>query len=384
MTLFTLIRKNLGRKISRTVLLMFSVAIAFLVFGVLTSFNDGFNAQEEGTPRLVSVSKIGVNEPLPVSAVNRIRQIDGVADVAFVTRLRGYYREPQTFVGVNAVPVAEYASVFRDDFVIAPDTIQAIETKRNGAVVGAALAKRMGWVVGDRVTITSRSFRRLDGGHSWDFEILGLFQGTRLTVDTGFMIVRYDYFNEARQNTRDTVDGFVLTTEAGAARDTVRRAIDTAFANSPAETRTGTESELNRAFSAQFANVSLIVDLVLTIAFGTILMIVANTMAFAVRERTTEIGILKALGFSSRKIAFTITAETLCICVVGGVLGLVLAAVAIAVFQEPLSALAPSIALSLATIVKGVGSMLAIAAMTTIIPLTQALRLNVSKALKRS
>jgi putative ABC transport system permease protein len=383
MSFLTLITKNLTRKLARTLLLILSVAIAFSVFGVLTSVNEGFSLRGEARQRLVTVSKIGVNDPLPVTHAQAIMATAGVARTAYAARLRGYYLEPHTVIGVNAVPLPDYATVYADDFLFPTALQDKIAAQRNGALIGRMLAQRMNWQVGQRVTITSNSIRQRNGSLDWTFDILGIFDGQRSTVDTGFMIIRYDYLNEARLSGQDTVDGFVFLLEPGTSVDLVRQAIDQTFLNSAAQTRTGTESELNRAFAAQFANISLIVTVVLAVAFLTILLIVANTMAFAVRERRTEIGILKAIGFPASTIIALIAAEMVFICVGGGLIGLGGATLFIAFFGEELQTLAPSVSLSWATVAQAIVLMLAVTAITTAAPLGHALRLKVIQAIRR-
>ena len=162
------------------------------------------------------------------------------------------------------------------------------------------MARKWGWKVGDRVPIASNIFSQRSGGHTWDFTIAGIVKAKVEHVDTNFMLFQYAYFDETRSFGKDTIGWLILQTNAPENNDRVVKAIDSMFANSTAETSTDTEKAFGTAFVAQFGNIALIVFLVVGAAFVTILMIVGNTMALSIRERTREIGVLKTLGFSGR------------------------------------------------------------------------------------
>ena len=143
------------------------------------------------------------------------------------------------------------------------------------------------------------------------------------------MLIQYDYFNEARSYQKDLIGWIALRTASPEINDKVAKTIDATFANSPDETTTDTEKAFTRAFAAQFGNIALIVGLVVGAAFVTILMIVGNTMAMTIRERTREIGVLKTLGFSGARILRMVLGESILLALIGGVPGLALAALAI-------------------------------------------------------
>ena len=125
------------------------------------------------------------------------------------------------------------------------------------------------------------------------------------------MVFQYPYFDETRSFGKDMI-GWMISRPTRPKNDRVAKAIDAMFANSTAETSTDTEKAFNKAFAAQFGNIALIVLLVVGAAFATILMIVGNTMALSIRERTREIGVLKTLGFSGRRILRWCSANRCC------------------------------------------------------------------------
>lgn len=325
MTYATLVQGNLSRKLIRTLLLILSIAIAFLIYCLLASFAVGFKGTDDTSNRLVVTSRISSSEPLPINLLDKIAKIPGVAAVSYTTRLRAFYRDPQNIVGASAVDPNLSAVTFGHDVELSPALLNLLSEKRNGVLVGRALADNQGWQVGQRITLASMAYRRQGGDNNWEFEIAGIFDGRRPTVDTHFLILRYDYLNEARIRGRDTVDGFSVLPQTPEQGDAIARAIDEAFANSGAETRTRTEVEFLQAFTGQLADVGTIIRLVVGAAFITLLMIVANTMLFAIRERRAEIGILKTLGLSGARLLTLILAETLALSLVGGMIGMGLA-----------------------------------------------------------
>jgi len=152
-----LIGKNLFRKKLRAALMLVSILIAFLIFGVLAGFERAFNAGEDvaAADRLVVVNKINFTQPLPIAYFNRVRGIEGVRQVTHFNWFGGYYQEPKNFLIVMAVEPETYMQVYNDQIDIPADARQAFLRERPGALVGETMLKKWGWKVGDRVPIMS-------------------------------------------------------------------------------------------------------------------------------------------------------------------------------------------------------------------------------------
>ena len=175
----------------------------------------------------------------------------------------------------------------------------------------------------------------------------------------------------------------MLQTANSADNDPIAKTIDAMFVNSTAETATDTEKAFNKAFAAQFGNIALIVILVVGAAFVTILVIVGNTMALTIRERTREIGVLKTLGFTGGRILRLVLGESVLLALVGGLPGLALAALATVWLRPSVSNLLPGFALTTDIAAEAVALMLALGLITGIIPALSAMRLKIATALGR-
>ena len=382
---FDLVRKNLFRRKLRAALMIVSILIAFMIFGVLAGFYRAFTAGEDraAADRLITVNKINFTQPMPIAYFNRVHSVDGVRQVTFANWFGGYYQDPKNFLMTLAVEPATYFDVYRSELDIPPEQLQTFIRDRSSAVIGESLARKWGWKVGDRVPVSSNIFTQRSGGHTWDFTIAGVVKGKTEQVDTNFFLLQYAYFDETRSFGKDTIGWLILQTNSPENNDRVAKTIDAMFANSTAETSTDTEKAFGKAFAAQFGNIALIVFLVVGAAFVTILMIVGNTMALSIRERTREIGVLKTLGFSGARILRMVLGESVLLALLGGLPGLAIAALITLALRNSLANIAPAFAVSPDIALEGLALMVALGLITGMIPALNAMRLKIATALGR-
>ncbi|MBY5319256.1 ABC transporter permease [Rhizobium leguminosarum] len=377
MTFFDLMRRNAWRKRLRSVLLMFSVGIAFLIYGLTASFVSGSQGAAGASDNLLGVfNKSGRGLPLPFAYLNRIAADGDVAAVAYTARMRGFVEVAKNVVVVSAVDPSAIAAANGKELGLTPELIAALEEGGDRVLVGRALAEAQGWSVGQRIGVTSQVMKE-DDSRDWTFVIAGIFEGADASTDTYFMLARYDTINAARARDKDTVDAFVVRPREGVSSGLLAARIDALFANSAAQTRTQSEKQFLEAFLRQFADVGLIVSLVVGAAFVTILMIAVNTMLFAVRERRFEIGVMKVLGFSGGRIIALILGETLFIFAVGGVGGLFLAKLATL-------SIGPAFGLvfSAEVLLKSVAIIAGLGLLTGLLPAFSAMRLPIVNAFR--
>lgn len=377
MTSFGLLRRNTWRKPWRTLLMMLSVAVAFLIYGL----GQGFLAGAQGSggaddARLVVQSRAGRAQPLPVADVARIAAMPGVAAVAASARIRGFVETEKNVAVASAVDPAAMAGIMGAELGLTPTLLAGLDGARDRVLVGRALMAAQGWRIGQRIALTPFQVARADGA-PWSFEIAGVFEGARPDTDTYFMIARYDYVNAARARDHDSVDGLVVLPRSGISPGALAARIDAAFASSPVPTRTQSEKAFLAAMIRQIADFGLIVTLVTAAAFVTILTIVANTMAFAVRERTFEIGILKVLGFSAGRVVGLVLGETLFVFLAGGLSGLALAEAAALLAGADLGLALPPLVL-----LRALGVLVGLALLAGLIPAGLTLRMLPAHALR--
>ncbi len=378
MTFFQLARRSVWRKPMRTVLLMVCVATTFLIYGLTASFLNGAQGAASSSSDILGVmNAAGMAQGLPLAYEKRIAADADVAAVTYTSRLRAYAETERNTVTISAADPVALAAVNGAELGLTPDLLVAVGQARDRVLVGRALAQAQGWTVGQRIAVTTFNRFRADAERTWRFEIAGIFDGKTANTDTYFIIAQYDYVNAARGQGKDTADVFVVRPVAGAASEALAARLDALFANSAAPTRTQSEKQFLEAFLRQYADVGLIVNLVVGASFVTLLMIVINTMVFAVRERFFEIGVLKTLGFSRGRIVSLILTETLFVFVVGGLGGLALTQLVTVFASAALGlVLSPWIAL------KMVGLILGLALLTGLLPAINTMRIPVTAAFR--
>lgn len=381
-----LILSGLGRKPLRTGLLIFAIFIAFLIYGVLAAFQASLEnaAGPSSSNRLVVANRINFTQPLPLAYVNRIQNIEGVSDVSYSNWFGGYYQEPRNFLLTFAVEPESYTRIY-SEYVMPPEQRQAFIANRDSVMVGRAVAEQYGWQLGQQIPLSSNVWRRKDGTSTWPVVIRAIYDGKDANTAAGSVFLHFEYLDEARAFGQDTVGIVQIVTPGADQNDAVAQRVDAQFANSRAETETLSEQAFNAAFIDQQGNIGLIILGVTGAAFVTILLIVGNAMAGAIRERTGEIAVMKTLGFTSGRLAGIVVGETLLLAALGGLAGLALAGVLVGALSGiPALAqffggmrLTPQIALS------AIGFMTALGLITGAVPAFNAIRVNVITAFRR-
>lgn len=373
-----LILANLGRKKIRTALTVGSFAVALFLFGILAVVRGAFQQGVDvaGVDRLVVVNRVSIIQPLPLAYRDRLARIAGVTHVTFANWFGGVYQDERNFFPQFAIDRETYRQMF-PEFVIPDDQWQAFLGDREGAIVGESLAQRFKWKIGDRIPIKGAIFPG-----TWEFDIRGIYRGARVQDDTTQFWFRWDYLDERRQFGKGLVGWY--TVRIGNPDDAVRlvRTIDEQFANSPYETRTDTEKAFAASWVKQMGNVQLLIMSIGSVVFFTLLLVTGNTMAIAIRERTRELAVLKAVGFSDGVVLALVITEAIVIAVIGGVLGLG-AAKLFTLRGDPTGGLLPFFYLPPPTIGLGLGLALAVGVMAGLLPALSAGRLRVVDALRR-
>lgn len=383
MKFLPLIWAGLKRKKLRTTLTLLSILVAFMLFAFLGALKEAFNGgvTMAGLDRLITRHKVSLIQTLPESYTARMSALDGVAAVCHQTWFGGIYQDPKNFFATMPVIPEVFLEMF-PEFVLKPEEKQAWLSTRTGAIVGRATADRFKWKLGDRVPLQSPIWGTPAGQTQWDFEIVGIFDGAKKATDTSGFYFRYDYFEEARQENKGQVGWFTVRIANPDKAAEIAAAIDAGFANSPYETKTEPEGAFAAGFAQQVGDIGAIVMAVVAAVFFTILLVAGNTMAQSVRERTEELGVLKALGFTNRLVLVMVLLESCCIAVLGGFGGLGLAWLVIA-SGNPVPGLLPVFVLPDKTLIDGALCAVALGLVAGALPAVQAMRLQIAVALRR-
>ena len=384
MRFLSLIWSNLKRKKLRTALTLLSVFVAFLLFGLLCTVKEAFTAgvNMADADRLIVRHKVSLIMTLPEAYRARMERIPGVASAVHLTWFNGIYQdEPKNFFGSFPVSDVDAFLQMYPEFVMPGEQKEAWLKTRNGAIVGRALVDRFQWKIGDRIPLVSPIWPR-EGDGAWEFEIVGIYEAAKKVTDTSGFYFRYDYFDEGRAYGEGEVGWYAVRVEDSERAEEVARAIDNEFANSPHETKAEPEGAFMQGFAQQIGDIGAILIAILSAVFFTILLVAGNTMAQSVRERTEELGVLKAMGFTNELVLALVLAESCLIAAVGGLAGLGMAWL-VTSGGSPVPAMLPVFYLPPRSILIGVACVLGLGFAAGLLPALQAMRLQAAAALRR-
>lgn len=385
MKYFGLIWKNVWRKKIRTSLTILSVFVAFLLFALLSALGYAFKSGEDvaDAERLIVIDKISLINPLPIAYKARIASTPGVQSVTFASWFGGYYQDPRNQFGQFPTDPHEYFSLY-PELNMPDEQFDAWAKNRTGAVIGREIAEQFDIKVGDRIPLQATIWTKADGGRTWEFDVEGIFSTDDPRGSTAYMLFQHDYFEEARAFAKGTVGWYILRVESGADPVQVANAIDLQFANSPNETETSTEAAFAQSFAKQFGNIALIVTLIMGAVFFTLLLVSGNTMSQSVRERISELAVLKTVGFTDRSVLGIVLTESILIMLIGGLLGLAFGWFLVQGAASAMGAFLPGIFLSPKAIAVAVSIMFGAGILAGVFPAFKAMRLSIIDALARA
>jgi putative ABC transport system permease protein len=327
--------------------------------------------------RLVTRSSISLAVWLPGSYEPRIRGVEGVKRVARSNWFGGIYQEPKNFFPQFAVS-DNYLELY-PEFVLSEAERAAWLRDRKGALVGRQLADKYGFKVGDVLPIKGTIFPG-----TWEFVVRGIFDGADSSKVTNHMLFHFDYLNETmrKQKRRTDFAGvYVVGIEDIDNAAAIAANIDAEFRNSLAETLTESEQAFQLGFVAMSDQIIAAIRIVSYVVILIILAVMANTMAMSARERTSEYATLKAIGFGPQFLALLILGESVLICALGGVLGMVLTLPAAAFFKK-VATIFPIFSVSSETLLAQAACALAVALAAAIVPAARAARVRIVDGLR--
>jgi putative ABC transport system permease protein len=310
-----LIFKNILRNKRRTLLTISSLVVSlFLIISLATILTEFDRGAEEASPlRLWSRHAVSLGFVIPVAHMQRMKTVPGVKEVTPFNWFGGIYIDEKNFFANFAVDPTKLKTMM-PELKMPDDQWQAFINDRQGAIVGQKLAKLHGFTPGQHITLKSPIYNQ-----SVEFIIRGVSTGT----DDKTLYFHYDYINELMPEwAKDKVSTFNILANSAEDVPRVAQAIDSIFANTDAPTKTESEREFALSFQTMMGGVKQFLYGIMAAITFSLLLVMGNTMAMTVRERTKEVGTLKAIGFQRRTITILFVGEALLVAFIGAVIGI--------------------------------------------------------------
>lgn len=384
MSKISLMWSNLFRRKLRTMLTLFSVLVAFLLFTLLRTASDAFSGggfSQPGIDRLVVAPKYSIIDPLPVALLQQIESVDGVDNAAHADWFGGVYQDLRNFFPQFPVQPRDWFDL-HPELSIDAAQLDAFARTRTGAVAPAELAGKYGWQVGDKIPFQGGIYAKRDRSRLWEFDLVGTYRGPENEPQPSEFLFQYEFFSEANEFGPGTVGWYVVRITDSDRASEIARAIDRLFENSLNPTRTSTEAEYNRQFVEQMGDIELMMTGILAAVFFTILLLTGNTMAQGLRERIPELAVLKTLGFSDAAVAWLMLGEAVLLCLFGAVLGIMAAMAISAIIGPQLANMLGEFEVTLSIVAAGVGLSLLLGCAVGAVPALAARRLTIVDALR--
>ena len=382
MKYINLVLKSARRSRRRTALTMMSVAIAVFLFAALRAVLDGFDAvaAASSSTRVVTIRSTSMIFSMPSSHVEAIKATPGVEEVSYANWFGGIYKDPKNFFGQFGVEPESYLRMY-PEAILSPEERTAFLDDRTGCIVGDGLAKKYGWHLGDRIVLQPGI--PIYGTQDYTFTIRGIYRAGSSAIDNQSMMFHWKYLDE-RSLEKGQV-GWIVTRVADPDRAAqIAGDIDRQFANSPYETKTDTEKAFSASFAKMLGNLNLLIGSVALAVVITTLFVAGNTMAMSVRERTTEIAVMRTLGFPAATIFALVVGEGLFVAIIGGGLGALFARLVVnGEYLGMTGGFIPAFGVGNRNVVVGLGLSALIGVLAALIPATMASRLKIVDALRR-
>src|SRR5215469_12322094 len=302
-----------------------AIAVCIFLFCTLQTFVASLHGSvNQGPTRLITGNNISRFYSLPNAYEARIAAVSGVKRIAAANYFGGMRdsNNPDSEFANFAVEAESFLAMY-PEYMLTEKQRQAFLADQHGAIVGRALAAQFRWKAGDTIQLTSNIYRTAT---PYEFAISAIYETDQTRypgTDESTLFLHYKYLDEAtgrRAGVRTYRVEIADPQQAGA----ISHAIDALFENSDAQTHTETEAQYRANAGVLAGNLVLLLNGIGLIVMFTLLLVTANTMSMAVRERRTEIGVLKALGFSSTLVLMLILAEGALLGLCGAATGLLL------------------------------------------------------------
>ncbi|HLJ37331.1 MAG TPA: ABC transporter permease [Steroidobacteraceae bacterium] len=373
-----LIWSGIWRKPGRTVLIFLQVSVAFVLFGVLQGLKTGIEQAVEAARAdlLIVHSRQGfIFSGLPLGLLEQIRTVPGVRLAEPVELFGSYYQKPENGLLVVAVrPDKDWTDAFT--FHVAPEQLAAFARSRTAALVTDYAAQKFGWKIGDHIPLVSQVTNK-ERTTTWGFDIVGTFTDSDFTPGRYKILANYDYYDQGRVSNTGTVNHFNVSVADASQAVSVADAIDRLSLNSSHETKTESIRELAQQQVQQIGDLDFLVHAVVSAVLAALLFATATMMMQSVRERTSELAVLKTIGFTDRAVFLLVLGEAVLVCIAAAACGLALST---AVFPYA-ARIVSGLTMPPVTVATGLALAVALAVLSAAVPALRAARLRVVSAL---
>ncbi|MBX3217838.1 MAG: FtsX-like permease family protein [Labilithrix sp.] len=386
MRLFLIAARNLKRSWFRTTFTVAGAAVALVAFIMLRTVLWAWNAAAEyaAQDRIGTRHKVTFIMPLPLRYADDVRAVPGVTQATYMNWFGGKIpTQPDEFFANMAVESKTFFDVY-DEMVVSPEDKARWLTDKKGVIVGHVLAKKMGWKVGDKVILEGTIYPG-----DWEFMIDGIYKASRKSIDDSQFIFHWDYLNDTLTGEEKDTIGWVTSRIADSSRSAdISKEIDRVFDERDTQTVTMSERAMNVSFMAGFSALLTALDVVSIVILGIMLLVLGNTIAMGVRERTKEYAVLRAIGFEPWHVRFFVIAEAATLGVVSGAVGVGVAYPFVnnvlgRAIEENMGAMFPYFRVEPSIAALAVGIAIVLSALASLIPSIQAGRVSVTDALRR-
>jgi putative ABC transport system permease protein len=371
---------GLWRKPARTTLTLLSIAVAFVLYGILSGIDAGFahSLAASRLDRLFTDSRFGA--PMQISDAEQIARVPGVSVVAPRRGLLGSYQDPKNLLQV--IGIDERFFSLRPEITATRAQIAAMRKTRTGALIDVYLKNKYGWKIGDRIPLQTDT-AQVDGNKTWTFEVVGIVDDANYPGQAGWFLGNYEYLDEASASGKGSIDRFLVRIKDPDRAAQIGRQIDRLFANSTAPTRTTSEKSRSQSGAQFLGDVQFFTRAIVGAVFFMLLFVTGNTMLQSVRERVPEIAVLKTLGFTGNTVLCLVIAEAILLCLIAATLGLVLAKIAIPITRPAIEDFVLLLQTGWADTLRGFGLALIVAVVSSLYPAWRVRRLSIVDALTR-
>lgn len=381
---FKLVWRNLTRRKLRSILTIGSLAIAiFLVCGLRTIITTIRSGAETANPRRLDVmSASGLFAELPMSYQAKIAAVPGVETTTKFQWFGGYYRNTKGFFAQFAIDPETMFEMY-PECKTTPDAIAELKRVRNGCIIGRTLTKDFGWKVGDTIPITGSLHPHPDD-KAWEFQVVGVYHSDVPSFDNRTMFFRWDYFEETLKQGGITpgVGVYALRAAPDASIEQVIADVEDAFKDADNRIDCTTEAEFQRQFQSMFGNIPLFLGWIGGGVLIAILVAAVNTLLMSMREQTTDVGVMKSLGFTDATVFGLFLAQGLFLCIVGGGLGILAAIATQPMIAASLENMFPGYAVQPETLMLGAAITIGLGPIAGLYPAWRARNLRVIEALR--